>query len=37
VSDEERAFMDDDSGRFTVSWQPRSVVFSDGTRLDSGL
>jgi len=36
VSDEERAFMDDDSGRFTVSWQPKRVVFADGTRLDSG-
>jgi hypothetical protein len=37
VSEEERAFMDDESGRFTVSWKPKSVVFSDGTRLDSGL
>lgn len=37
MSDEERAFVDDDSGRFTVSWKPRSVVFADGTRLDSGL
>lgn len=37
LSDEERAFVDDDSGRFTVSWKPRSVVFADGTRLDSGL
>jgi hypothetical protein len=36
ASDEERAFKDDDSGRFTVSWKPKSVVFSDGTRLDSG-
>lgn len=37
MSEEERAFVDDDSGRFTVSWKPRSVVFADGTRLDSGL
>jgi hypothetical protein len=36
VSAEEREFMDDSSG-YTVSWQPKSVVFADGTRLDSGM
>ena len=37
ASDEERAFADDESGRFMVSWKPRSVVFADGTKLASGL
>jgi hypothetical protein len=37
VSDEQRAFMDDAGGRFTLEWNPQSVVFADGSRLDSGL
>jgi len=37
VSEEERAFIADDGSRFHVTWNPKSVVFADGTRLDSGL
>ncbi len=37
VSAEERAFMDAPPGRFTVVWQPKTVLFEDGTRLGSGL
>jgi hypothetical protein len=37
ASDEERAFMDDKGERFTVEWNPKRVVFENGTTLDSGL
>jgi hypothetical protein len=37
VSDQQRAFIDDDAGRFTVVWNPKHVVFADGSHLDSGL
>lgn len=37
VSEEQRAFMDDTSDRFTLVWNSKSVVFADGSRLDSGL
>lgn len=37
ASDQQRAFVDDASGRFTVAWYPKRVVFADGTQLDSGL
>lgn len=37
VSTEQRAFVDDNAGRFRVTWNPTRVMFEDGTRLDSGL
>jgi len=37
ITPEQRAFMDDSSGRFTLHWEPKTVVFEDGTRLESGL
>ena len=37
IGNEERAFIADDGSRFHVTWNPKSVVFADGTRLDSGL
>jgi len=37
VSPEQRAFMDDAGGRFALEWNPKTVVFDDGTRLESGL
>ncbi|MGN6519965.1 MAG: hypothetical protein ACTHK2_11140 [Dokdonella sp.] len=36
-SDQQRAFIDDDASRFSVSWNPRRVVFDDGSTLESGL
>lgn len=37
ASAQERAFIDDDSDRFTLVWNPRRVEFADGSSLDSGL
>jgi len=37
VSEQQRAFIDDDSGRFTLVWNPKRVVFADGSELASGL
>lgn len=37
VSEQQRAFIDDASGRFTLVWNPKRVVFADGSTLDSGL
>lgn len=37
ASAQERAFIDDDSGRFTLVWNPKRVEFADGSSLDSGL
>jgi hypothetical protein len=37
VDDQQRAFIDDKGERFTVVWNPKRVVFEDGTVLDSGL
>ncbi|HEU4663826.1 MAG TPA: hypothetical protein VFS55_07335 [Dokdonella sp.] len=37
AGDQQRAFIDDRSDRFTLVWNPKRVVFADGTQLDSGL
>lgn len=37
ASEQQRAFIDDSSGRFTLVWNPKRVVYADGSVLDSGL
>jgi hypothetical protein len=37
ASDQQRAFMDAPPGRFTVIWEPKSVQFEDGTRIEISL
>lgn len=37
ASDQQRAFVDNPPGRFSVEWEPRHIKLASGRELDSGL
>ena len=37
ASDQQRAFVENPPGRFTVEWEPRHIKLASGRELDSGL
>lgn len=37
ASDQQRAFVDNPPGRFSVEWEPRHIQLASGRELDSGL
>lgn len=37
ATDQQRAYVDNPAGRFTVEWEPRHIKLASGRELDSGL